>query len=239
MAHKYLFLISLLMLIRCSEEESPLRLTDADYFPLKVGMYAEYEVIERIYSEIEGEEIFEYDLKQIVTDSFPNAAGGFTFVLNRFRRDNPLEDYQYVATWSARVEPSQVVVSEENIPFVVLSFPLVEGKQWDGNALNTMGGEELCGNENNTPCDIYSVISDKEHFEFNGDLFEALSVSQNNNEDIIVKQDVRTEQYARGLGLVYKMSSILEYCTVGDCIGKQVIEKGFILEQRLTAIGFE
>ena len=202
-------------------------------------MYSEYAVMEKVYSEIGGEEIFEYELKQIVVDSFPNAAGGHTFVLNRFVRDSPSQAYEYVARWSARVEPSQVVVNEENIPFVILSFPLAEGKQWDGNALNRLGGEQFCGNENDMPCDIYTVINDKDQFEFNGELFEVLTVSQNNNKDIIVKQDVRTEQYARGLGLIYKMSTVLEYCTVGDCIGKQVIEKGFILEQSLTAIGFE
>ena len=47
------------------------------------------------------------------------------------------------------------------------------------------------------------------------------------------------EIYARHIGLVYKEATVLEYCTVGDCIGKQQIEKGYTLKQTLTAYGKE
>ena len=62
-------------------------------------------------------------------------------------------------------------------------------------------------------------------------------MAQDNENDPIVKQDVRKSIYAKSIGLVYREITILEYCTVGNCIGKQIVENGVILKQTLNNYG--
>ena len=53
----------------------------------------------------------------------------------------------------------------------------------------------------------------------------------------IVKKDVRMSVYAKSIGLVYREATVLYYCTVGNCIGQQIVENGTILKQTLKDYG--
>lgn len=238
--YKYLLFFGLaLFFLSCGREDDVVIKKDNEFFPMSVGVFHIYEVEERQYSPIKDPEDFEYQLKLAVTDSFRNTAGGITYVIQRSKKTANEPSFTYLDTWSARVEASEVVVNEDNVPFVRLAFPLVMGKQWNGNALNNLGGEETCSSPG-VPCDIYTIETVGVPYDFKGEtLLETIDVVQNNNMDLIVKQDVRKEIYARNIGLVFKESTILEYCTVGDCIGKQQIESGQILKQTLLSYGKE
>lgn len=239
--HKYLaFFLFALFFWQCSESEELLRKKDSEYFPLSVGTFHIYDVEESRYSVIGGQEDFVYQLKLMLTDSFANNAGGTTFVIQRSIRDNEMKDFEYLDTWSARIEANQAIVNEGNIAFVRLEFPLTVGRQWNGNALNTLKGEEACGDNLSFTCDQYVVESIGKLFQIKEEvLTETVEIIQSNNIDLIVKQDVRKEVYARNIGLVYKESSVLNYCTVGACIGLQQIDDGYTLKQTLTEYGKE
>lgn len=238
---KYLLFLVLTMLVwACSEDDDLISKKDIDYFPVQVGAYFIYDIQETRYTPIDGKVDFLYQSKILVTDSFANNAGGTTYVLQRATKVEGESQFKYLDTWSVRREPSQVVVSEGNISFVRLAFPLSKGRQWNGNALNTLGGEENCGDDSTFSCDIYEIGDIGFQFDFHGEVLnETIEVIQNNNIDLIVKQDVRKEIYVRNIGLVYKESTILEYCTVGSCIGQQQIEKGHVLKQTLVSYGKE
>ncbi len=238
---KYLlFFILMLLCWACANDVEMVIKEDADFYPVRVGLFFIYDVAETKYLPVEGKKDFTYQLKLVVTDSFQNTAGGITHVVQRLTRTGSATTFDYLDTWSVRKEASQVVVNEENIAFVKLAFPLVTGKEWNGNAFNTLGGEETCGQVTTFSCDLYRVEREAVPFELNGEtLIETIEVVQNNNVDLIVKQDVRKEIYARNVGMVYKESTILNYCTVGACIGKQEIESGFIFKQTLVSYGKE
>lgn len=238
---KYLLFFALVMFVwACSEDNDIISKNDRDYFPMQVGAYYVYDIQETRYTPIDGREDFLYQSKISVTDSFTNNAGGTTYVLQRETKIEGESQFKYLDTWSVRSEPTQVVVSEGNISFVRLAFPLSKGRQWNGNALNTLGGEESCGDDSTFSCDIYEIGDIGFQFDLNGEVLdETIEVIQNNNIDLIVKQDVRKEIYVRNIGLVYKENTILEYCTVGPCIGQQQIEKGQVLKQTLTIYGKE
>lgn len=238
---KYLsFFVAGLLIWSCSDNADVVLKKDADFFPVSVGSFFIYDVEETKYTAITSQEDFIYKLKVTVTDSFVNNSGGITYVLLRSRQDQGKTGFDYLDTWSLRVEASQVVTIEDNVSFVRLAFPLAVGKQWNGNALNTIGGEDTCGDNPTISCDLYQVGSVGTPFDLNGEMLtETIEIVQNNNLDVIVKQDVRKEIYARNIGMVYKESTVLEFCTVGDCIGQQQIENGFRLKQTLVEYGKE
>lgn len=238
---KYLFFfLSGLLLIGCAEDELREKQSDADFFPLLKGKYWVYDVQETRYSLSAGEQNFSYQTKLAVTDSFPNLGGGFTYVIQLSRKNNGESLFTYSGTWAARSEPNQIVVEEGGIPFVKLAFPVVSGKKWNGNAYNTLEGEEDCGNGGTFTCDVYTINEEPVTFELNGDIFtDAVEVVQNDNQDLIVKQDIRKEVYVRNVGLASRSVTILEYCTVGDCIGQQEVENGIVSTQTLIEYGQE
>lgn len=230
------WVITLLVIASCDpSEESRFRRSDEIYFPLQTGQYRIYYVEEIRYA-LSVPETISYDLKVVVTDSFTNDEAGTTFVLHRFRSSDGgtwLPD----ATWSARRLQNEVIISEGNVPYVVLNFPLEKGRKWNGNAYNS----QLMF-YTDEPDDEYELISTDETLAFDGHSFtRCLAVEQENEEDPILYKDFRLELYAPDVGLIGKETIQLKYCSAEGrgCIGEQIVDEGFIYKQRIIGYGRE
>jgi hypothetical protein len=221
----------------CVDDGEVMLENDAAYYPLRTGIYQIYDVKETRIDQVKTIELT-YQLRTEVTDSFPNQHGGYTYIITRSTRNTPALPWSPLDTWSARADDKNLIVNEQNIPFVKLAFPLAGGKSWNGNAFNVLGGKEKCGTTQET-CDIYRIEDVMEDFEASDGLSfaETVTVVQNNETDVIVSQDVRKEIYALNAGLVYKESTVLEYCSIGPCLGKQQVENGFIYRQVINEYG--
>ena len=226
----------LLLLLACQSRDIQPKGTGTQYFPLKVGAFWIYAVVETTITQLGGQTNTMYELKLQLTDS-ATTSGAITYVMQRFKRTDASQSWSSIGTWSARKEPFQAIVQEGNIPYVKIAFPLTEGKTWDGNALNNLGGTDRCPN-GTFRCDNYQSIDLAKRFEGSGVSYDdSVTILENNDNDPIVKQDVRKSTYAKSIGLVYREITILEYCTIGNCIGKQIVENGTILKQTLNNYG--
>jgi len=219
----------LMVLAGCSEGESPAKGGDQEYFPLQTGLYQIYSVDETVYSEFNPPEFLEYELKTEVVDSFANLEGGYTFVIHRSTRTAENAPWQFQESWSARTNAYQAVLTEGNISYVRIAFPAFKNKEWNGNALNTL---EL---------DSYLVESVGGSYEIDATLkFKDVLVINQEDELNVLKRDQREEVYSRNVGLIYKKSSVLNYCDDGDpggCFGQEVIKDGVELVQVLKQYG--
>jgi hypothetical protein len=230
------FLTIAIVVLACESGSESLKPDDATFFPVKVGSFFVYSVAETQYSQSSHVDI-SYELKVAVTDSFPNVEGGYEYVLQRSAKSEGEIQWIYMDTWAVRVNSLQVIVKEGATSFIKLTFPVSEGKLWNGNALNNMGGDQVCGND---PCDLYEMINLNKSFATEFATYnETIRVVQSDTEDAIVGNNVRIEIYARNVGLVYKEHNVVEYCTVGDCIGQKQIIDGYVLKQQLTDHGIE
>jgi hypothetical protein len=71
----------------------------------------------------------------------------------------------------------------------------------------------------------------------NGTMFpDCIEVNQNDDDDMIVRTDIRTEVYARDVGLIQKEIRILDYCTAG-CTVFGEIESGVEYTQKIKEYG--
>jgi hypothetical protein len=230
--------IALFSLLSC--ETSPETVTDAglDYFPLKVGAYQVYSVDEtQINQSVEQKSI--YELKFQVIDSLINQEGGYTYIIQRQSRANANLPWNMLDSWTARIAGRQAIINEGNTSFVKLTFPAVNGLEWDGNAFNSLVGNKQCGDNLDRLCDIYTLENfGTEFITSTGITFgQALTIIQNEDPDLITKHDVRTEMYAKGVGLIYKESVVLEYCSTDDCKGDQKVDKGLKYKQVIKEYG--
>ena len=195
----------------------------AEYFPLAVGAYSIYDVDStRIHQNVEAN--YKFQLRMSVTSSFPNDAGGTTYLLRREKRTDAMHNWKTTGTWSAWTDESKAVLIEGNTRFVQLQFPIDVGIEWNGNAMNNIGGDDFC---NDLPCDVYEVSA----------VDPDVLVVQNDEPDLLVKYDVRRETYRKDVGLMSKEMTVLEYCTTQDCFGKQFVNEGTKFTQTLIEHG--
>ncbi len=217
-------LMLLLCIVSCDPvEEVPSDSAGPAYFPLAVGRFLIYEVDStRIIQNVESTHRFQ--LRVSIIDSFVNGEGNTTFVLQRHKRADATKPWTAAGTWSAWKSNRQAVLTEGTVSYVKLQFPLTEGIRWNGNSLNSKGGDDRCNGVN---CDEYQVTA----------LEPEVTVLQNNDTDILVKQDIRIEKYTKDMGLTYREMTVLEYCTSGACFGKQIVDSGIRYKQVLIESG--
>jgi len=195
------------------------------FYPLDIGNFRDYKVQYIKYSILGNHDTIHYFLKEQVVDTFLNQTGEITYLLNRYKKTYDTLSWTLDSVWTVSKSNTNLVVIENNIPFVKLVFPVKDEKSWDGNAFNILD-EELYFYEDT----FQSTIIDD-------NTYTTLKVVQQNNPDPIVTTEIRNEIYAENIGLIYKESIILHYCTENECLGDKIIEKGSDYRQELIGYG--
>ncbi len=228
----------ILVLFGCSSTEPAVILHANDYMALRMGAYQIYSVDSTVIRQNVAT-TYNFQLKTIVSDSFPNGDGGYTYTIQRFKRITNTSPWLVRNTWSARTDAYQAVVNEGNISYIKIASPLFDGKAWNGNALNDLGGTEKCINQDSHWCDIYTLQgTGKSYTSPTGETFSnTITVSENNNNDEIVLQDKRSEVYGVDRGLLFREVIYLEFCTDASCVGSQLINKGLRYQQSIIEYG--
>jgi len=231
----------LIILFSCKDNAETLKPDPfLDYFPLQVGAYRIYDV-EDVQIQQNVKTSSGYELKMIAIDSFRNEEGGYTYVINRYRRADSTQAWSTLETWSARLNNRQVIVNEGNTSYVRLITPLMKGQQWNGNEFNTLGGDDNCGSGTTFSCDQFEITSIGETFKtVNSSFDNTLTVTEENDPDLLVKNDVRKRVYQSGVGLIYLENTVLNYCTTPpSCYGTQFVNIGATYKQTLKQSGTE
>lgn len=195
------------------------------YFPLAVGHYQRYDVVEIEYTLREPDTAW-YELQVETAHAFLTPAGDSTYVMYRSKRLPGEVAWTYLDTWSVRRTAEELIVQEENTPYVKLRFPPYIGQVWNGNAYNTIAPEDY-------RLDSLGQGQTRlgQHFD------DCVTVMQSDNEDFIVFLDQRKEVYAANIGLVYKETTQLTYCTKPACLAQQLVEQGVVYKQWLKEYG--
>jgi len=199
-----------------------------EYFPLETGNYRVYEVKEITYN-TQGKDTFNYFIREKVLEPFENAEGGISYKIERSSRSSINDPWQQDSIWTARRDAQKAVVVENNIPLVKLVFPLREEKTWNGNVLTDREPDEY------TMVNLRWAYDDSVENVYD----KTVTVIQEENRDPVVQTNLRREVYAEYIGMIYKESIILNFCTVvGNCeIGD--ITTGRDFRMRLIEHGME
>ncbi len=220
------FAILTVLVSACDTDEFKPADTGIDHYPIRTGYYQVYNVNETVYSEVTAPQTNAFQLRTEIIDSFPNTENGFTYVIHRSTRADESSSWEIKDTWSVRRNDRELVINEGNTAFVKLTFPLKAGSTWNGNKFNDQDEDE------------YEVRSFDEPFTAGGTTFDrTVNILQEDTDDLIVFLDKREEVYARDVGLIYKETTQLNFCTDNNCIGQQVIKNGRIYKQELIEYG--
>jgi hypothetical protein len=227
----FFFGVILMSMNGCSNSNT-IRIPDQLYFPLRVGNYQIYKVSETDINHSACSDVSQilrnFELKFLISDSTKNIEGNYSYVVHLYKRRDSTQVWADSATWSARVNANQVIVTEGNVSYVNLVFPLVNNTKWDGNLYNNLGEDD------------YTLKNLSQPFQTsNGVKYPAtVTVVQSDDQDFFVFHDHRLEVYAPSIGLVYKETTQLHYFTV-SCYGEQKVQSGIIFTQTLKSSGHE
>lgn len=214
-------------LVTCSKEEVTIvKIKDHEYLPLQVGLFQIYSVTETTYTTGPIGVTRQYDLKMEIKDSLQTSSGAYSYVIYRSTRDAGASGWTYLDTWTATFSDKEAVVQEANVSYVKIMVPIELGRTWNGNLYNSQKADD------------YSITKAGESLTTSIAVFpDVIEITQNNEVDTIVGNDIRFERYARGVGLIYRKQEVVTYCSVGTCIGKKQIQSGTILEQTIKEYG--
>ncbi|WNB16875.1 hypothetical protein [Marivirga arenosa] len=211
----YLILFSLFLILASCENSTVApnkEILGLQFFPLNVNESELYSVEEINYNNDGSIDTLRYQIQDEWVDSIS--------LQNRIK----LEGYRYKLDQAGNKEILSSIVKERsdklasfkigNSEEVKLSFPVSEGKSWNGLPQEF---EE----------DEFEIFKAFQPYELGDQTFEStVQVIQEDNQDSVSNYDQRIEVYAASLGLIYKVSSQLEFCRETDCLGLQQIEIG-------------
>ena len=215
-------------LISCGSSETTPADLSLDYFPLETGRFIIYDVTEQRFSLTAAPVISTFQLKETVGTRYTDVLGQPAFRLQRFRRANAQANWQTDSLWTTRSNSRAAVRTENGADFVRLIFPAVERGRWNGNELNRFGE------------DTYELRNVNKPYSVNAQAFAETATVLQQNDSTLVSQDKRVEVYARQIGLVYKETVQLQFCSsTPACVGKAQIDFGVRRYVRIASYGTE
>lgn len=187
----YWSVFALCAMLSCTPEddEQPINL-GYDYFPVDIGTYITYQVDSIGYGI--NPDTAEYLVKEVTVEQIFDGIGEIAVTVERYRSNNEGVSWFLTDVWTKKRTANSAQKVEEDIRYVRLLFPLEPDKSWNGNAYNFMEPWNYVYGDIDVPRN-YGALS----FE------QTLEVIQRNNVNLI-DQEIASEVYARGVGLIYK-----------------------------------
>jgi len=237
-----LIAISLFLLSACGTESIPASSTEVElgFFPIDTFQTWEYQMDSVIYDNgglvIDTIRSFR---KEQVMGNFVDVEGSVTYRLGISWKKQANDQWTETDLWTFKLNENGLQRTEENLNFVKLKFPIVEGDFWDGNQFPedtkvVVSGDSIQVYRNW----LYEYVDRVESLEIDGDTYDdVIHVKQADNENLIERR-FSEEFYSKGVGLVARNMMILDVQCGQDPNCPPLpweikADQGFILTQRL------
>ncbi|TAE09365.1 MAG: hypothetical protein EAZ95_16060 [Bacteroidetes bacterium] len=222
-----LCIVGFLQFSSCANEElqPDEALLGYDYYPVDIGLFYDYEIKQTSYFPNDPTTNETFQIRELLESTFTGVDGIGNYKIQRYKRPTSDLPWALDSVYSVRRDKFNVTRSENNRLFLKLAFPLAVGKAWNGNQFNEFRKDDCKVTDMDVPYKINNFTYDK-----------TLKVELANDSSLVY-QDRRHEIYAEKVGLVYKSTKILNYCTEPSCIGQGRILSGTIRTQTLLNYG--
>ena len=81
-----------------------------------------------------------YQIKEVVADTFRDLTGNLTYRIERFRRNDTSQNWKLYNVWSVNKFERLVERTEQNLRYIKMIFPIDENKTWKGNTYINASG---------------------------------------------------------------------------------------------------
>lgn len=221
------FLVFLLMASCAENENLTISQDDRGFYPLSVGNFWEYEVQQTLF-DARGPAVSNFFLREVVEDTLVFSDGSLRYLIQRYRKDSLQGDWFKNEVISLEQSPQLAVLTEGGIPVVKQVYPVENGLEWNANV------------RNNLETDFFSYIYPRSDTTIGDSTYSNIMKLELDEPTINLTQELsRFEIYSRGVGLLVKDYTSLNFNTIQGDENEGEIESGFILKQSIIAYGRE
>lgn len=227
----FYFLLSLTVLFLSSCTQESLTYTSdavSDYVPLKVGNYITYRVDSTVFPNFgRTVETHSYQEKQVVDAQIPDASGRPSYRIIRYVRDVAgTQGWQTDGTYLVTPLAQTIEVSENNLRFVRLALPVTEGFSWKpyeylpnnpySNYNSAIDNQLVVRTFKYTSVNGSTTLNGKSYssvitVETSRDSLNAGNGTTVTNPNGLANKLYETEQYAKGVGMIYQEYTLWDY----------------------------
>jgi len=248
--------LSIIAQASCTNTEVVIVPDGRDYFPLEVGRLLEYRIDSIIFDDIQGgnvQDTFSGFIRERITGKFEGLTGDTSYLIERSFRRMEADPWVITNIYSESTDNSFAFRQEGNLPLVKMKFPLRDSIRWNPTAFIDPEIDVEVGTE------LIKMFSDWAGLAINIDRpetigsfdFESIVTCKQADENNEIERRFVAEKYAKHIGLVLRVDSILDsrckrlgdflLCLESDGNGNLVPEpwtkradKGYILRQEIT-----
>jgi hypothetical protein len=207
----------MMLLVACTKDNPNVSLADYhyDYFPVKLGAYWMYDVVEISHDQnaaVEHDTI-SYQLKTEIGDTLIDNEGRITNRFYRYKRNTSFDSWVLTDVWTTILVDNRAELVDENIRKVVLRFPIKANMVWNPNQFNFLASQQAYYEDIHKPVVVHSISLDS--------TVKALTVKELS----LVSYAHQYEVYAKKIGLVrkyYKDLKISNFDTLNILSGKEL-----------------
>lgn len=238
----HLFFVSLLSIWACESESIPADDLDTGtgFYPVETGKYIEYAYDSLVYDD-GGSSKFSYSgfIKEEIDSLLEETAFEKEYRLIKYWRKKNTDPWVLTDVETIHQSKSEIIRSEENLPFIRLVFPNTKNTRWNGNSLFD---ENIIVKISGEPIKMYQgweyKVVRKNYADQIGSfsLDSLLEVEEVFDDASIFSLRAVNQVYAKGIGPVYREMKI--YDSQRPIAGKpweDYAEKGFYLKQTMVA----
>jgi len=248
-----LLLIALMLVFVACDDQTTEDLTveyEYDYFPVEIGRSWTYQVDSITFDPSVGGtaiDSFRTFLREVVVDTLRDNTGQLQYAVEQYSRRHDSLPWKIDKVLVLALEERKAIRLEDNLRFVKMPFPVNTGDSWEGSAffdpflLIEIRGEQVQMFKEWS----YRVLEKGQPVEL-GDLsFEEVASLQNADAENLFERRYALEQYAKGVGLIYRELLIADTQCQACCAGdadicealpwREKAEKGMILRQQLIS----
>jgi len=226
---RVIFFISILgIFLGCNESRTPdPSELGYDFYPISIGQYRIYDV-EEINFQLVDFDTSVFQLRETIFDSIVSI-DQVTYLIRRDVRADASAEWRSDSVWTVSMNSTYLALTENGIPYIKLSFPVSAENQWDGNGLNNR--TQMIYRYETIGSSLVDSIPAEDH----------IRVIIEDRVDGIVGNDLRSEVYAKGIGLVEKDYFVEQICNSQSSCGNDFGEVigGRSLKQVLVEVGNE
>lgn len=198
----YIAIVLSLFLVACKKNNYKNSTIESDktFFGLEQGRFIEYKVQFMDHDSLLNKHdtsIFYY--KTVVGDEYIDNEGRKGFEFLRYKKDSIAGTYEFISKWTTVIADNKAQLVEENQRKIKLIFPFNTSESWNVNMLNTTN-EQLAHYE--------EIYQSKNYFNL---YFDSTVTVEFHRFQSLIDDQLEQEVYAKGIGMIYKVSKNLYY----------------------------
>ncbi|GAA4007932.1 hypothetical protein GCM10022408_20070 [Hymenobacter fastidiosus] len=206
----------MLLVVGCQNESEPGPEAGTDYYPLVVGDYRVFAVVDSVWVNYQLQPVNRFQFRERLTEKITDASGQPAYRLVRSRRTLPTDTWRDDSVMVIRADDKTLQLTRNNRRTVELVFPVRPEHSWNRDAFNSRD----------------TIVAENRQYLRVGKVFETRANNQPvRYENTLTTEDVEAvafddgvfnvakyrQVYAKGSGPVYRMRRRLAYCNGGTC----------------------